>query len=213
MMRSTALVLFGSVMLALAAGCGGDGIRHANVSPEPMPAGQTFTGVYHSPQYGEMQMQQTGAQIVGEYTQDERHGRIQGTAQGNLMRFEWSEERELVRGRPTTTRGHGYFRYVPDGNGVDWALLGEWGHDQNETGGGPWNASRDRRRSPHVGASTSGGSTSTTSGTGSSTGTGDALEDLGPSGSGSSSSSSSGTGTSSGSRPSSGTGLTGLDDL
>lgn len=208
MLRSTGLCLFGSLMLSLVAGCGGDGIRHANVSPESMPAGQTFTGVYHSPQYGEMQMVQTGSQIVGEYTQDERHGRIQGTAQGNLMRFEWSEERELVRGRATTTRGHGYFRFVPDGNGVDFALLGEWGHDQNETGGGPWNASRDRRRQPHVGGTTSGGSSSSSSSGGDPD---EGLEDLGPAGS-SGSSSSSGSRSTGSSSSSSGSDL-GLDGL
>jgi hypothetical protein len=206
MLRSIGLVLLGFA-LVLAPGCGGDGVRHANVSPEAMPAGQTWSGVYHSPQYGDMQLQQTGSQIVGTYTRDERTGRIQGTVSGNLMRFEWAEERELVSGRPTTTRGHGYFRYVPDGNGVDWALLGEWGHDQNETGGGPWNASRDRRRSAHVTPSTTGGSTPADE---------QQLEDLGPSGGGSSSSSSSGSGTRSGTGTrtgSSGSDLGGLDGL
>jgi hypothetical protein len=193
-----------SCVVSVVAGCGGDGVRRANVSPGAMPAGQTFSGVWHSPQYGEMQMVQTGAQVIGEYTQDERHGRIQGTAQGNLMRFEWSEERELVSGRPTTTRGHGYFQFQIGGDG-DAYITGEWGHDQNETGGGPWNAARDRRRQPRLGggsASTSGGSST------SSSSSGDSLEDLGPSGSGSSSSSSSGSrsGSSSGQ-------IQGLDDL
>jgi hypothetical protein len=207
MLRSTGLWALGSLLLTLAPGCGGDGIRHANVSPGVMPAGQTFTGVWHSPQYGEMQMVQTGAQVVGDYTQDERHGRIQGTAQGDLMRFEWSEERELVRGRPTTTRGHGYFQFQIGGDG-DSYIVGEWGHDQNETGGGPWRAARDRRRQPHVGASSSGGSTGSTTGTGTGD-SGDGLEDLGPSGGSGSSSSS---GSSSGSSGSSGSDL-GLDGL
>ena len=56
-----------------------------------MHEGGTYTGVWHSPQYGEMQMVQTGTQIVGCYVQNERAGRLQGTLQGNLMRFEWSE--------------------------------------------------------------------------------------------------------------------------
>lgn len=188
MSRSTVCWLLGSLLLTLAPGCGGDGIRHASVSPGPMPAGQTFTGVWHSPQYGEMHMVQTGSQVVGEYTQDERHGRIQGTAQGDLMRFEWSDERELVMGRPTTTRGHGYFQFQVGGDG-DSYIVGEWGHDQNETGGGPWRAARDRRRQPHLGGATSGGSGSSSSESG---GSDDGLEDLGPSGGGSSSSTSSG---------------------
>jgi hypothetical protein len=173
-----------ALALGLVAGCGGDGVRHANVSAGPMPDGQTFTGVWHSPQYGEMQVIQTGAHIVGEYTRDERTGRIQGTAQGDLLRFEWQEERELIRGRPTTTRGHGYFQFQIGGDG-DAYIVGEWGHDDNETGGGPWRAARDRRRQPHLSTAsgTSGGDDSSRSG--------DGLEDLGPSSTGSSSSSSS----------------------
>ncbi len=204
MLRSPGLWLLGSLLLSLSPGCGGDGIRHANVSPGVMPAGQTFTGVWHSPQYGEMQMVQTGSQVVGEYTQDERHGRIQGTAQGDLMRFEWTEQRELVMGRPTTTRGHGYFQFQI-GADTDSYIVGEWGHDQNETGGGPWRAARDRRRQPHMGATTTGGATESTSGSGG----GDSMEDLGPAGSGSGSRS---TGTSSGTGTTSGSDL-GLDGL
>ena len=124
-----------------------------------MPEGGSFTGVWHSPQYGEMQMVQTGNQVVGEYTKDERRGRIQGTVQGNVMRFEWSEERELVAGRPIVTRGRGYFRYAID-DARDHVVLGRWGHDSNMTDGGEWNAVRDRRRQPSLsgaGGTTEGG--------------------------------------------------------
>jgi hypothetical protein len=137
-------ILVISMGLALAAlGCGGP--SRANVSQGPMPEGGSFSGVWHSPQYGEMQMSTTGNQIVGCYVQNERAGRIQGTVQGNLMRFEWSERREMVVGRPTLTRGRGYFLYSVGGDG-DHYIQGEWGADDHETGGGPWNAVRDRRR-------------------------------------------------------------------
>ena len=171
-----ALIALVALLAIAASGCGGDGVRHANVSAGAMPDGQTFTGVWHSPQYGEMQVVQTGSHIVGEYVRDERRGRIQGTAQGDLFRFEWQEERELIRGRPTTTRGHGYFQFQIGGDG-DSYLVGEWGHDDNETGGGPWRAARDRRRRPHLStdASTTGGDSTT----------GDGLVDLGPAGTGS----------------------------
>src|SRR4051794_38328753 len=43
-----------------------------------MPEGGDFTGVWHSPQYGEMHIRQTGASAIGRYTKDERKGRIQG---------------------------------------------------------------------------------------------------------------------------------------
>lgn len=154
-----------ALALALSAGpagaglaaCGGGG--RANITPGTMPAGQTFTGVWHSPQYGEMQMVQTGNQVVAEYIQDERRGRIQGTVQGDLMRFEWSERRELVAGRPVTTRGRGYFRFVV-GDDTDYYIVGEWGHDDNETGGGPWRGVRDRRRRPRLSTDTGASPTS-----------------------------------------------------
>lgn len=153
--RSLLLSSLATVALSLIAGCGGAG--RANISPGAMPGGETFTGVWHSPQYGEMQLVQTGNSVVGEYVHDERRGRIQGSATGDLLRFEWSESRELVSGRPNTTRGRGYFRFQV-GEDNDRYLVGEWGHDANETGGGPWRAVRDRRRRPSLSGGAAAGS-------------------------------------------------------
>jgi hypothetical protein len=144
-MRRLEILVGLSMAVALSApGCGGSS-RRADVPAGPMPAGGSFTGIWHSPQYGEMQLVQTGNRVVGCYVHNERRGRIQGTVQGNLMRFEWSERREMVIGRPTMTRGRGYFQYLIGEDG-DHYIRGEWGPDDNETGGGPWNAVRDRRR-------------------------------------------------------------------
>lgn len=136
----------GACLSLSSVGCGGGGV---NVPEGPMPQGGTFSGVWHSPQYGEMHMVQTGQQVIGEYTKDERSGRIQGTVRGNVMRFEWSEQREMVSGVAQTTRGRGYFRYAIGDDG-DHYIQGEWGHDDNIAGGGPWNAVRDRRAQPEV---------------------------------------------------------------
>lgn len=171
--RSLLLASIATLAISLVAGCGGGGGR-ANVSPGVMPSGETFTGVWHSPQYGEMQLVQTGNSVVGEYVHDERRGRIQGTATGDLLRFEWSENRELVSGRPVTTRGRGYFRFQV-GEDNDRYLVGEWGHDANETGGGPWRAVRDRRRRPSL----SGGASSGTSGSDSGSTGGDDFPEAG----------------------------------
>ena len=126
-----------------ASGCGGS--MAATGPTGPMPTEGSYTGVWHSPQYGDMQFVQTGSQVIGCYVRNERRGRVQGTVQGNLMRFEWSEQREMVVGRPTTTRGHAYFHYAVGDDG-DHYIRGEWGADAAERGGGPWNAVRDRRR-------------------------------------------------------------------
>ena len=138
-------------------GCGGGGGR-ADVEMRPMPPNSTYTGVYNSPQYGRMDLVQQGSQVIGEYHKDERTGRIQGTVSQNVLRFEWSERRELISGRPNMTRGRGYFQYLVDANG-DHVIVGEWGHDDNETGGGPWRAVKSRRQQPQLSPETTGGDT------------------------------------------------------
>ena len=136
-------------------GCGGGGGR-ADVDMRPMPPNSSYTGVYNSPQYGRMDLVQQGSQVIGEYHKDERTGRIQGTVSQNVLRFEWSERRELISGRPNMTRGRGYFQYLVDANG-DHVIVGEWGHDDNETGGGPWRAVKSRRQQPQLSPETTGG--------------------------------------------------------
>lgn len=136
-------------------GCGGGS---ASVSAGPMPPEGSFTGVYFSPQYGEMHMIQNGSSVIGEYKKDERSGRIQGNADGDLMRFEWTETRALVANRPTVTRGRGYFRYSIGGPNNEHSITGEWGLDDNETGGGPWTGVKSKRREPRLSTDSDGSS-------------------------------------------------------
>lgn len=133
---------------ALLAACGGPS-NLADVTPEPMPEGESFTGVYQSVQYGEMHMVQTGVGVIGEFRKDDRSGTIQGTTDGNVLRFRWTQTRELVRGRPTESSGRGYFTYVMGGDGRA-NLVGEWGLDDAEIGGGPWRAYKLRNREPEL---------------------------------------------------------------
>ncbi len=204
-----ALASAGIVMVALLAGCGGGG---ANVTPGPMPAGGTFTGVWHSPQYGEMNMIQTGNHVIGEYVKDERSGRIQGTVDGDIMHFQWQESREMVSGSPSITRGHGYFRYQIGQDG-DAYVKGEWGIDANESGGGPWNAVKSRRGHPHL--STQATANSDTSGGDSSDDDNGSNSDDNGSGmdQGGSNDSGSGSGNSDDSRPAQNDELQGLDQI
>ena len=139
----------------LALGCGGGGGR-ANLDPGPMPQGGDFTGVYFSPQYGTMQIVQTGSAVIGEYEKDERLGRIQGTVQGDVLRFQWEEQRQMVAGRTQSTRGRGYFRYSVGSDG-DHYIIGEWGIDDDEIGGGPWRGVKARNRRPQLSGETQGG--------------------------------------------------------
>lgn len=134
--------------LALLVGCGGS--SQATLHIKAMPEGGSFTGVWFSPQYGEMHILQSGSSAIGRYAKDERLGRLQGSVQGDVMRFEWTEQRELIVGRPVQTRGHGYFRIVKDTAEDTWKLVGEWGNDAAERGGGPWNAVKSKTRKPEI---------------------------------------------------------------
>ena len=160
-------------------GCGGSQKSHLTVGQ--MPAKSTFTGVWFSPQYGEMHIQQNGATAIGRYTKDERLGRIQGSVEGDVMRFEWTESRELIVGRPTKTKGHGYFRIVKDETEDTWKLLGEWGQDENERGGGQWNAVKSKKLKPNLGDGAGGSSSGSSGGDSSSDSSDDSEGDTGES--------------------------------
>ncbi|HJK96098.1 MAG TPA: hypothetical protein RMF84_02695 [Polyangiaceae bacterium LLY-WYZ-14_1] len=162
--RGLALLL-GAVLwpLSALAGCGGAGGQAP--SPGPMPEGGTFTGVYNSIQYGEMNMVQSGEGVVGEFEKDDRSGTIQGVATGDLLRFRWSQIRELVQGRPTESTGRGYFRYERGEDGRDY-LIGEWWLGESEMPPADqrsgWRAIKLRNRTPELtrigaGTGTSGG--------------------------------------------------------
>ena len=64
-----------------------------------------------------------------------------------MLRFEWSEARAIIPGRPIENRGHGYFLVTRDANGL-LSLNGEWGYDEDEVGAGRWTAVMQERESP-----------------------------------------------------------------
>jgi hypothetical protein len=66
------------------------------------------------------------------------------------MRFEWTQNRELIVGRPNMSKGHGYFRVSYDEPEKAWKIDGRWGMDDDDSDGGPWSAIRARNRKPDV---------------------------------------------------------------
>ncbi|MEZ4409796.1 MAG: hypothetical protein R3A52_25480 [Polyangiales bacterium] len=158
------VMVFGVVMVA-ALGCSASRQRvdyryaghdqatmtDVNVVPGPMPANESFTGSFSSPQIGDVFLEQTGDSVVGQYSYPRgacrATGRIEGRVEGNLLRFSWTESQRSC-GRLGLLRGKGYFLFWVDsaGNG---RANGQWGFNDNETGGGPWSLFRDRvRRQP-----------------------------------------------------------------
>ena len=147
----------GAGLVVLAALCTGScGSSAPAIVAGPMPEGGTFTGVYFSPQYGEMNMVQNGSAVIGEYKQEMRTGKIQGEAKGDLLKFEWTERKALVSNRSQESRGHGYFRYIVDKANGDHVLKGEWGLGDVDTGS-PWNAYKAKGKEPKLSTETSGG--------------------------------------------------------
>lgn len=132
-----------ALLLGVVLGCGGSQKPKAG----PLPEGATFYGVWQSPQYGNMHMCQSGKQVIGDYVKHERAGRIQGDVDGDLLIFQWEDRRELVAGKPQIRRGRGYFR-IQIGEDGDQYVKGEWGMDDDLSGGGPWNAVKLRRGQP-----------------------------------------------------------------
>jgi hypothetical protein len=140
----------GTALVVMAIAIGGCAASNAAIKSGPMPPDGSFSGVYFSPQYGEMHIVQNGTAVIGKYTKDERAGRIQGEADGDLMRFEWTESKAMVSNRPQESRGHGYFRYMVDASNGDHVLKGRWGLGDDDTDGGEWNAYKSRTRKPEL---------------------------------------------------------------
>lgn len=122
-----------------------------DVRPGPMPDGETFSGSFSSQQIGDVFLEQTGDSVVGDYAYNRANcratGHIEGSVQGNLLRFTWTES-QAACGRIGMLRGRGWLLFWKDsaGNG---RLNGEWGQGESDTGGGPWACFRDRvRRQP-----------------------------------------------------------------
>jgi len=103
---------------------------------EPLPGDANFQGVWYSPQFERMFLRQDGDEVTGLFTY-ERGGRIEGTADGNVLTFEWTD----AGSKETATRqmsGRGYFQLVQSEEKLE--LTGKWGYDESRTDGGPWEA-------------------------------------------------------------------------
>ena len=153
----TALGVAGVLLAAVCtvAGCGGAQGQLANVQPEPMPAGGDWDGVYQSPAYGRMEFTVDGNQVTGLYEGERHFGRIDGTFEGDLLTFKWTQWKSDLQGKQRETTGHGYFKYVLQ---VEQAttktrevhrLEGEWGFGESMVGN-PWSAVKLSKRAKKI---------------------------------------------------------------
>jgi hypothetical protein len=82
----------GLLVIFMLAACGP---ATTSVKPGVMPEGGTFHAVWHSQQFGRMELCDSRGTVIGEYNKDTREGRIKGTVKGDLLRFEWTEEKHV----------------------------------------------------------------------------------------------------------------------
>jgi hypothetical protein len=147
------LGLIVAVLVAfISIGCGGSqkNANTANVKAGEMPEGSTWTGVYYSQTYGNLHLIEEGGSINGKWrtTNGDAWGELAGEADGDLLRYEWTEHKIGMVGPSATSKGKGYFKYVPSENGVDPdQIKGEWGLGEKEAGNS-WEAVKQRNVTP-----------------------------------------------------------------
>lgn len=98
-------------------------------SPDPLPQGVTFAGVWDS-NWGQIKLQQQGSHVHGTY-KGFRNGSVSGDIDGNLFIFRWTQVESQQWGR-------GYLQLSPDGLRME----GRWGYRKNAINGGRWWASK-----------------------------------------------------------------------
>lgn len=150
------LISIGLVLLlgAPVAGCnkGGGDAKTANVKPGPMPSDSDWSGVYYSPLFGHLHLVVSGNLVEGRWQRPRKGqwGKLQGNADGNLLRFDWEEYIDGLVGPNSKKEGKGYLVYRrPDGDNVDDVVEGEIGRGEDEVGT-PWEAIKQRNVKPDL---------------------------------------------------------------
>ncbi len=89
------------------------------VQPVPMPAGETWSGVYFHPVFGYLHVVEQAGHVMGRWKRaDSSHwGELSGTTTGNVLRFTWKEHAYGPMSPSETTSGAGVFVYASEGLG------------------------------------------------------------------------------------------------
>jgi len=138
----SACVAFGSI----GCGPGAPKAKTASVEPGAMPSDGDWEGVWYSPLYGHLHMKPDGNLVNARWQRPlkGRWGELQGNADGNLLRFDWTEYVDGLVGPNSKKSGKGYFVYLrPEGDNVDDVIEGEIGRGEDEVGDA-WRAVKQR---------------------------------------------------------------------
>jgi hypothetical protein len=132
------LIVVSAVSFASTACSGGQGdAKSANIKPGEMPAASDWSGVYYDVVYGNLHLVRQGDLVSGAWRTDagDKWGELAGTAEGNLLKYEWKEHRIGMVGPSATISGRGYFVYkAPKAENDPDYIEGERGIGSGETG-------------------------------------------------------------------------------
>ena len=127
------LKLFFMILLAVGLSYGVTACAPAvNLPERAMPAGASFTGIWYSDEFGQMKITVNPDNTM-HGTFEYRHGEINGTVEGGVMKFEWIQPGDFQVARREVS-GHAYLVISDDGL----EMKGAWGYGDNYDGGGKW---------------------------------------------------------------------------
>ena len=150
------LIFAASLALAPASliGCGPGTpeAKLAKMQAGPMPATASWDGVYYSTVKGTLHLKAERNLVHGRWETPVKTewGKLDGNADGNLLRFDWTEFNNGLVGPNSQKSGKGYFVYShPAGDNVDDMIKGEVGRDIDEVGS-EWIAIKQRNVKPNL---------------------------------------------------------------
>lgn len=152
--RTVARIVLSASLIAplasLACGPSEPEVVKANVVAGDMPSDGSWRGVWYSQSYGYLHLVKDGNNVHGKWrtTAGDKWGELHGVAEGDLLRFQWEENKIGMFGPNARSSGKGYFKYVvPKDDNADHEIHGEWGLGENEAGY-TWEAIKQRRMEP-----------------------------------------------------------------
>jgi hypothetical protein len=131
--------------------CGGPQAKFASVQSGPMPAGESWSGVYFNAVYGRLNLVEKSDGVAGKWKRvdSSRWGELSGTVDGNVLRYTWKEHLIGAIGANGVVQGSGVFVYKMGQDGKIAELKGQYAIDDS-AGIGEWNCVKQLNEKPDL---------------------------------------------------------------
>jgi hypothetical protein len=132
-LRSKLALAAGILVAPVVFGCASSSGLPPGVSPEPMPKGGEWQGVYQGPYHIYLSIQREGSRAQGTWrAMGGRSGELWGDVSGNVLKFNWTEHDVQTN---SAWFGRGYFVYRVKEPGDVPEIEGQWGLGTRDTDG------------------------------------------------------------------------------